>query len=108
MEILICPVCGEALKVNEAIPNVYACTLRKIWLSDFDVDYKLVDTIVRVDLQTGKWLSKLIEIPPYIFFMIDNGNTQRTDVYKLISEKIIPGFVDNKMILSLNCAMNLP
>lgn len=114
MEAPICPVCGEALKVTGANPNVYACTKRKVWLSDLGLHCEIIDATVYVDLQTGKRTSKLIEIPPYVFWITDDGSTQKTDVRKLVLEERIPGIkqgsrsFERKRVLSLNCAMKLP
>ena len=109
----LCPVCGMTLQATAVNPNMYYCTKRRVWVSDLGDHLDTVDAAIYV-APDGRQTMKVIEIPPYIFSITDDGNVQKTVVKKLMPPDGLPWKKlrllgpERKIILTGPAVMTMP
>lgn len=82
----VCLVCGQPLKASGGDTNMYYCTKRKEYVSEWNVHLDVMDTIIYIDPDNKKEAMWIVEIPPYRFTMTDLRGGQSTEIHK----KVLP------------------
>jgi hypothetical protein len=115
----LCLVCGQPLKPSGAGANMYYCTRRKEYVSEWNVHLDVMDTIIYFDPESGRETMWVVEIPPYKFTMTDSSSVQKTEIHKkvlpdwppwnkAVDPESVKTLLYNKLILTVPSIMKLP
>lgn len=107
---ILCPVCGSPLRATAPNPDMYTCTRRKVWVSELNLFLNIIDATIYLSPE-GKQIQKIIEIPPYIFNIIDTDQLQVTKVKQIRLDKTgrnTNRIFNEETILRIDAVMDMP
>lgn len=111
-----CLVCGAQLSASGGDVNMYYCTKRQEYMSEWNTHLDVVDTVIYVDPDRKRETMWIVEIPPYRFTMT-NFQEPKTEVHKTVLPDFAPWdreienvkmFLYKKLILKVPALMKLP
>lgn len=112
-----CLICGMPLKASGGDTNMYYCTTRKEYMSEWGLHLDVTDSVIYIDPNKGRETMWIVEIPPYRFTMTDFGSGPKTEVHKTVLPELAPWdreienvkiFLYKKLILTVPSVMKLP
>src|SRR5574338_316945 len=93
-----CPVC-KAVMVSHHKNNTYTCVLKDEYIPELKANMEYSHAVVHID-DDGNQVIKRIDVPPYCFQIIDQGDIRQTRIMKLsnpaFKKRNAEGFYDKK------------
>lgn len=93
-----CPVCKQAM-FSQHKNNTYTCTVKDEFVPELKASMEYSHAVVHTD-DEGNQVIKRIDVPPYSFQIIDQGEIKQTRIMKLsnpaFKKRNAEGFYDKK------------